>query len=96
MSLYNYKVGDCLTISAKYNVFTINIEILEIKENYIRVKDLSNEYSINGYDFEEIYLKIKFHDGSFKEIKDYGFQGTFGLNSVYSKLIKIATETDWK
>lgn len=63
---------------------------------YIRVKDLSNEYSINGYDFDEIYLKIKFHDGSFKEIKDYGFQGTFGLNSVYSKLIKIATETDWK
>jgi hypothetical protein len=63
---------------------------------YINVQDLSNEYTIDGYDFSTAFLEIKFKDGSIKKIKDYGYQGTYGLNAVYSKLTKIALETIWQ
>lgn len=63
---------------------------------YISVKDLSEEYTLDGYDFSTVWLEIKFKDGSIKKIKDYGYQGTYGLNAVYDKMTKIALEADWR
>lgn len=75
------------------NVFFKDInELLE----YINVMDLPNEYTLDGYDFSTVYLEIKFKNGSVKKIKDYGYQGTYGLNAVYDKMKKIALQTDWK
>jgi hypothetical protein len=77
----------------------ISIELFnELKEllEYIKVKKLENNYEVPWTDDQTAILKIKFIDGSIKEIKDYGLQGSFGLKTVYSKLTKIATETDWK
>ncbi|RKR09937.1 hypothetical protein C8C83_1598 [Flavobacterium sp. 90] len=63
---------------------------------YINVKDLPNEYTLDGYDFPTVWLEIKFKDGSIKKIKDYGYQGTYGLNAIYDKIKKMALEIDWK
>lgn len=70
----------------------------KIKEllEYINVQDLQNEYTLDGYDFSTVWLEIKFKNGSVKKIKDYGYQGTYGLNAAYNKMKKIALETDWK
>lgn len=70
----------------------------EIKKmlEYIHVQDLPNEYTLDGYDFTTVWLEIKFKDGSIKKIKDYGYQGTYGLNAIYDKMKKIALEIDWK
>lgn len=69
-------------------------EITELLE-YINVQDLPNEYTLDGYDFPTVWLEIKFKNGSVKKIKDYGFQGTYGLNSIYNKMTNIALEIDW-
>ncbi|PIF32361.1 hypothetical protein CLU81_2889 [Flavobacterium sp. 9] len=69
---------------------------LEKMLEYINVKDLPNEYTLDGYDFPTVWLEIKFKDGSIKKIKDYGYQGTYGLNAIYDKMKKIALEIDWK
>lgn len=81
--------------SSKY--ITVN-QFNELKEliEYIKIKDLKNSYEVPWTDAQTVTLKIKFNDGTIKEIKDYGSQGTFGLSAVYAKLIKIGTETDWK
>jgi hypothetical protein len=63
---------------------------------YINIKDLQDTYEVDSSDHTTVILTIKFEDGSIKEIRDYGADGSYGLNAVYSKLIKIATETDWK
>lgn len=63
---------------------------------YINVKDLLNTYEVDSSDHTTVILTIKFKDGSIKEITDYGSDGSYGLNAVYSKLTKIAIETDWK
>jgi hypothetical protein len=70
----------------------------EIKKllEYMNAQDLPNEYTLDGYDFSTVWLEIKFKDGSVKKIRDYGYQGTYGLNAVYDKMKKIALETDWK
>ncbi|MBS7252995.1 DUF6438 domain-containing protein [Flavobacterium branchiicola] len=63
---------------------------------YINVRDLSNEYTLkDAFDFSTVWLEIKFKDGSIKKIKDYGYQGTYGLKAVYDKMTKIAKETKW-
>ncbi|CAM2872310.1 DUF6438 domain-containing protein [Flavobacterium frigoris] len=69
---------------------------LEKLLKYIDVKNLSNMYEIDHTDYITTILTIKFKDGSIKEITDYGSDGSYGLNATYSKLIKIATETNWK
>lgn len=63
---------------------------------YINVLELPNEYSIDGYDFSTVWLEIKFKNGDIKKIRDYGFQGTYGINAVYDKMKKIALQTNWE
>ncbi|TDW46617.1 hypothetical protein EV144_106291 [Flavobacterium sp. 270] len=70
-------------------------EISKLLE-YINVLDLPNEYTLESYDFSTVWLEIKFKNGNIKKIKDYGDQGTYGLNATYNKMKKIALQTDWK
>lgn len=69
----------------------------EIKKmmNYISIRDLSNEYTLDGYDFSTVRLEIRFKNGSVKKIQDYGYQGTYGLNAIYNKMTNIILETNW-
>ena len=60
--------------------------------NYINVKELENNYSVNWTDDQTSTLTIIFKDHSRKVIRDYGMQGTFGLSAMYTKLKKIGTE----
>ncbi|MBF4508745.1 hypothetical protein IRZ83_18890 [Flavobacterium sp. JLP] len=74
---------------------TIFNDISKLLE-YINVSDLPNEFAIDGYDFSTVWLEIKFKNGTVKKIKDYGYQGTYGLNATYDKMKNIALQTDWK
>ncbi|WP_281631716.1 DUF6438 domain-containing protein [Flavobacterium luteolum] len=64
--------------------------------NYIEIKKLKDYYEVNYTDASTATLDITFEDGSIKKIKDYGLSGTYGLSALYSKLTKLATETEWK
>ncbi|MBS7787021.1 hypothetical protein KIH23_06905 [Flavobacterium sp. CYK-55] len=80
---------------------TSNAELKKIQEiedliNYIDLKNLKDNYSVSWTDSQTIYLEIEFQDGFSKKITDYGLIGTYGLNSLYSKLIDIGTKTNWK
>jgi hypothetical protein len=70
----------------------------EIQEllGYIEVEKLTENYSVAWTDDQTSFLTIRFNDNSTKKIKDYGMIGTFGLMAVYSKLIEIGKETEWK
>jgi len=70
-------------------------EIQELLE-YIEVKKLKDNYSVAWTDDQTSFLTIRFNDNSIKKIRDYGMIGTFGLMAVYSKLIEIGKETEWK
>jgi len=69
-------------------------EIANLLE-YINVKELSNNYILDGYDFDTVFIEIKFKNGDIKKITDYGYQGTYGLQAVYNKMKKLAQETEW-
>ncbi|WP_369752640.1 hypothetical protein AB3G34_12700 [Flavobacterium sp. WC2409] len=84
--------GDLYNGKATKNITRNKFEELSDLLEYIRVKDLADDYEINGVDFSTVVLEVRFKDGTIKKIRDYGFQGTFGLNSVYQKMIKIAKE----
>jgi hypothetical protein len=70
-------------------------EIQELLE-YIEIKKLKDNYSVAWTDDQTSTLTIRFNDNSVKKIRDYGMIGTFGLMAVYSKLIEIGKETEWK
>lgn len=70
-------------------------ELTELLE-YIKVKELENNYAVPWTDDQTSTLKIYFEDNSVKIIKDYGLLGTFGLKAIYNKLIEIGKKTEWK
>jgi len=61
---------------------------------YIDVRNLKNNYAVTWTDDQTATLTVVFKDKSQKVIVDYGMQGTFGLNAIYGKLMKIALQ--WK
>ena len=64
--------------------------------NYISVKELKENYAVNWTDDQTATLTIVFANNESKTIRDYGLQGTYGLKTVYNKLIAIGTDTQWK
>ncbi|UWY28883.1 DUF6438 domain-containing protein [Flavobacterium sp. TR2] len=89
-SFMNFEGSSTKKIALSY--FTELVKILE----YIKVKELNNNYDVDWTDSQTTILKITFSDGSVKEIRDYGMQGTFGLRLIYSNLFKIASATNWE
>jgi hypothetical protein len=47
-------------------------------------------------DDQTAWLRIRFSDGTVKEIKDYGLKGTFGLRLIYSIFFDLRSNQDWK
>lgn len=64
------------------------IELFGIIE-YSLVYKLENDYSINWTHHQTGKLKITYLDGSVKEIRDYGLQGTRELRLIYDRLFEI-------
>lgn len=64
--------------------------------NYLSVKNLNDTYSVSWKDDQTCWLKVKFSDGTVKEIRDYGFKGTFGLRLIYSIFSDLRINQDWK
>ncbi|WP_214070000.1 DUF6438 domain-containing protein [Mucilaginibacter sp. dw_454] len=58
--------------------------------NYIDFKHLKNKYAVSWTDDVHGWIRVKYKDGSFKEIEDYGERGTFGLSTLFSKFYAIA------
>ena len=88
---YNPKEGDFKT--------TIKQEELdEVKDlvNYLSVTNLPDNFSVSWTDDQTASLRIRFSDGSVKEIRDYGMRGTFGLRLLYDKLFRLRINQDWK
>ncbi|WP_264529284.1 hypothetical protein [Flavobacterium sp. N502540] len=88
--------GNFYKMESRKKIAPIYFDEIEKILEYICVKDLPDEYTLDGYDFPTVWLEIEFKDGSIKKIKDYGYQGTYGLNTIYDKMKKIALEIDWK
>nr|WP_299340194.1 DUF6438 domain-containing protein [Allomuricauda sp.] len=63
---------------------------------YAKLKELKNEYENPWADGRTVTIRVDFSDGSTKKIRDHGLQGTFGLRSIYDKLMELVTKTDWK
>lgn len=64
--------------------------------NYISVKQLEEHYEVNWTDDQTATLTIVFANKESKTIRDYGMQGTYGLRTVYTKLMDIGMNTRWK
>ena len=64
------------------------IELFGIIE-YSLIYKLENDYSINWTHHQAGNLKINYLDGSIKEIRDYGLQGTRELRLIYDRLFEI-------
>jgi hypothetical protein len=57
---------------------------------YTNVKKLKDHYSINVTDNPSGILTVFFENGTVKEIYDYGRSGTYNLEVIYDKLMKIS------
>ena len=63
---------------------------------YINVDILDSSYAVLATDHQSSILTVKFTDGSKKIIKDYGLQGTLGLERVYEILDGFRKNQQWK
>ncbi len=57
--------------------------------NYMNIQGLFNKYMVQYTCSATIYLRIRFKDGTVKEIEDYGLDGTFSLRLFYELLSKL-------
>jgi len=64
--------------------------------NYLSVRQLKNDYKVTWTDDQTAWLRVRFADGTVKEIKDYGLKGTFGLRLIYSIFFDLRGNQDWK
>jgi Domain of unknown function (DUF6438) len=88
---YNPKEGKFSTVLKKKDLGEISDLI-----NYIGVSNLRDNYSVSWTDDQTAGLRVRFADGSIKEIRDYGMRGTFGLRLLYTKFFALRTNQDWK
>jgi hypothetical protein len=64
--------------------------------NYLSIRNLKDNYNVSWTDDQTAWLRIRFADGTIKEIKDYGLKGTFGLRLIYSIFFDLRSNQDWK
>jgi hypothetical protein len=89
------------SIEEKEGEFRGTIKIQDLSKliallDYIDVDQLENSYDIAATDMQSSRLEIRFSDGSKKIIKDYGMQGTLGLERVYEILDGFRKNQQWK
>jgi hypothetical protein len=64
--------------------------------NYIDPVKLKDEYKVSWTDDQTAWLRVRFSDGTVKEIKDYGLKGSFGLRLLYNKFFELRSSQVWK
>jgi hypothetical protein len=94
-------VYNAQTYNPKHGNFSGAINQKELEEitdliNYLEIKKLDDNYAVSWTDDQTAWLRVRFADGSVKEIKDYGMRGTFGLRSLYKKFFELRTNQEWK
>jgi hypothetical protein len=62
----------------------------------MNLKSLQDNYRVPWTDDQTSWLKIKFNDGSVKEIQDYGLRGSFGLRLLYNIFFDLRSSENWK
>jgi len=88
---YNPKQGNFFTTLKKDKLETILGLI-----NYLSIRNLNDNYDVGWTDDQTAWLRIRFADGTVKEIRDYGLKGTFGLRLIYSIFFDLRGNQDWK
>ncbi|MBS1918723.1 MAG: VCBS repeat-containing protein [Bacteroidetes bacterium] len=88
---YNPKQGTFTTLLDKENLNKI-IGLI----NYISINDLQDNYRVSWTDDQTCWVRIRFTDGSIKEIEDYGLKGTFGLRLLYSIFFDLRGNQNWR
>lgn len=88
---YNPKQGK-FSASLEYDKSEAIFDLL----NYLDVKKLNDTYSVSWTDDQTCWLRVKFSDGTVKEIRDYGLKGTFGLRLLYSVFLDLRNNQEWK
>jgi len=63
--------------------------------NYMSIKNLKNNYAVAQTDEPTFTVRVKFSDGSVKEISDYGEMGTFGLRTLYPMFFNLTENQKW-
>ena len=89
--VYNPKPGK-FSATLEYDRSEAIFELI----NYLSIKNLNDSYSVSWKDDQTCWLRVKFADGTVKEIKDYGFRGTFGLRLIYSIFSDLRVTQEWK
>jgi hypothetical protein len=89
--VYNPKEGRFSTIMKKKDLD----ELFELM-SYIGIDKLRGTYSVPWATDQSNKLRIKFSDGTFKEVKANGMRGTFGLRLLYKKIFSYRINQDWK
>ncbi|MES1216567.1 MAG: DUF6438 domain-containing protein [Bacteroidota bacterium] len=89
--MYNPKQGK-FTATLEYDKSQAIFDLV----NYLSVKKLNDSYRVSWTDDQTCWLRIKFTDGTVKEIKDYGLKGTFGLRLIYSIFLDLRVSQNWK
>lgn len=64
--------------------------------NHIDFPYLKDEYNVSWTDDQTGTLKIYYNYGKYKEISDYGLQGTKGLEMLHKLLFNLRKEQNWK
>ena len=92
----NYEAIEFNEEKGKFKGLLNEVEFKEFIEilNYLNLDSLKNFYAVDWTDDQSVTLEIKYN-GKTKTIKDYGEVGTFGLNSLYSKLFSWRKKIDW-
>lgn len=94
-------IYDAGTYNPKQGKFSARIKNENLEEilgliDYLSIKNLDNNYSVPWTDDQTCWLRIKFNDGTVKEIRDYGLKGTFGLRLLYNIFFDLRGNQDWK
>jgi len=63
--------------------------------SYLNIDSLKTDYSISATDHPGAHIEIKYN-GRYKNIHDYGLEGTLGLQQLYSLIEKLLEKQIWK
>lgn len=63
---------------------------------YINIPSLKSHYEVTSLHRSSCSISIFFTDGTFKQINDYGMQGTLGLARLYDLIVDLRKSQTWK
>lgn len=97
----NFNFSDEFSENNLEGMFKTNIKeedfskIIELL-NHIDFPYLKDEYHVNWTDDQTGTIKIYYNFGKYKEISDYGLQGTKSLELLHNLFFNLRKEQDWK